>query len=263
MAKYQEVADDLRRRIQSGEIRPGEKLPHTSDLVEQYGFSKETIRAAIDLLAGEGLVRTVKRLGTVVQPVPTERRRIKRGLMVMRDPARGYVFPAASRPDEPWAVHGRPRRAYVPAPVAVAETFGIEAGTDILRRRRVTSPAGEAPFQIVDTWISPEGVRDAPKVADESTGPGGYLDRLEESGHGPIGWQETTRTRMPSSEEAQLLEISKAVPVMEMTLVGTSGGTGRAVEVTVRVIPGDRVELVSDFRRDASAAWPREEESTE
>lgn len=44
-----------------------------------------------------------------------------------------------------------------------------------------------------------------------STGPGGYLDRLEEAGHGPIAWTEFGRARMPSREEAVLLGISTAV----------------------------------------------------
>lgn len=258
MAGYREVANALRERIQNGEWHAGETLPTVLELMDEFEASRQTVRAAINELAKEGLVRVVKRTGTIVQP-PSSRRRIKRGQTVTRNPLTGYVFPAAATPGERWAVHGQPRKAFVDAPEEVARQFGLQAGTQVLRRRRVTSPAGEAPFQIVDSWISPEGVQDAPQVAEISTGPGGYLDRLEEAGHGPIAWQETTRVRLPSSEEAQLLEISTAMPVMEMVLVGRSGSTGHPIEVTIRVIPGDRVELVSDLKRDASAAWPRQE----
>jgi GntR family transcriptional regulator len=60
---------------------------------------------------------------------------------------------------------------------------------------------------------------------------------------------------MASSEEARLLEIPMTMPVMELVIVGRSGRDNQPLEVTIRVIPGDRVELVSELVRDESAAW--------
>ena len=255
---YRELAELLRGRIEGGEYPPGSTLPPITDLMETYKLARQTVRAALNQLASEGVVRSAPRKGTVVQ-ARTERRRITRSQVVTRSSAGMYVFPAASYPDEVWQTHGTPHRSYEPAPDRVAEIFSVEPGSAVLRRRRVMSPEEEPPFQIVDTWLSPQAVEDAPRIAEKSTGPGGYLDRLEEVGHGPISWTETVRTRMPSEEEARLLEIATSMPVMEMTLVGRSGRTQDALEVTIRVIPGDRVELVSDLVRDASAAWPRKE----
>lgn len=258
MARYEEVAADLRSRIEGGEWTPGDKLPTTGELVEHYGRSRETVRAAVDLLAKEGLVRVEKRLGSIVQDRRVSRRRIRRSTLVMRDPARGYVFPAASRPDEPWEVHGQPKRMLAPVPEGVAQILSVPPGAKIMRRRRVTSPQGEPPFQIVDAWIHPDALADAPQAGEIATGPGGYLDRIEEAGHGPLSWDETTRTRMPTREEAKLLEISPELPVLEMTTVGTSARTGRPVEASVRVIPGDRAELFAKLERAESAEWPVE-----
>jgi GntR family transcriptional regulator len=259
-SSYHDVARALRERISGGEWSAEESLPTVIALMKEYDTSRDTVRNAIAQLAREGLVRVVKKAGTIVQPT-TERRRIKRSQTVSRNALTGYVFPAASSPGEQWTVHGQPRKSVISAPAAVTDQFDLPAGTDVLRRRRVTSPVGEPPFQIVDTWLSPEAVADAPQVAEDSTGPGGYLDRLEEAGHGPISWREATQARMPTSEEALLLRISMAMPVMEMTLVGRSGLHGRPIEVTVRVIPADRVELVSELHRDEAAAWPREGEA--
>lgn len=256
MARYEVEAAHLRARIQAGEWEVGATLPRITELAEERQVSAHTIRNALAKLAEEGLVRIVRGTGAIVQPPQPERRRIPRGQTVTRDPRRGYIFPAASHPQEPWQVHGKPFRAMAPAPTFVAHAFGIDPGTETLRRRRVTSPAGEPPFQLVDTWLSAEAVADAPQVAEPSTGPGGYIDRLEEAGHGPISWTETTRARMPSSEEAKLLEVPAVGPVFELLLVGTSARTGRPLEVTVRVIPADRVELVAEFQRAESAAWP-------
>lgn len=256
-----ELAQLLRERIEGGEFPPGETLPPITELMEQYDVPRQTARSAIGHLATEGLVRTAGRKGTIVIP-RVERRRVKRGHVVTRSTAGMYVFPAASNRDEVWETHGTPRASYEAAPAVVADTFGLSAESLVLRRRRVMSPAGEPPFQIVDTWLSPRAVADAPQVAEKSTGPGGYLDRLEEAGHGPISWQEITRVRMPASEEAQLLEIGTSLPVMELILVGRSGRDNQPLEVTIRVIPGDRVELLADLVRDASAKWPREEGRT-
>lgn len=254
-AQYQAIADQLGARIRAGEWVAGATLPRQVDLMTEYTVSRDTIRAAVALLEERGLVRSVKGLGAIVRErVP--RRQIRRSNLVTRDPARGYVFPAASHAGEPWVAHGRPHRDVLAIPAGVAVHLGIAPGMAVLRRRRVTSPTGEPPFQLVDTWIHPDAVPDAPQVGEANTGPGGYLDRLEEAGHGPIAWTEIARVRMPSREEAALLDISTAVPVLELTRVGTSARTGAAIEATVCVIPGDRVELVTVLQREQSATWP-------
>ena len=250
------ISDDIRARIEAGTYPAGMQLPTLDELATEYGCSLAAVRSALDLLRQQGLVVTRQGRGSFVRDVTGSRRRITRGRAVTRDPSRGYVFPAAARPDEPWVPHGQPRAAAVPVPASVAKILDVPPGSDVLRRRRVTSPAGEPPFQLVDTWIHPEAVADAPRVAEPDTGPGGYLDRLEEAGHGPLSWTETIRVRMPSREEARLLEIPPSLPVLDLTRVGTSARTRRPVEVTVCVIPSDRVELVSELERDPSAQWP-------
>ncbi|WP_052433023.1 GntR family transcriptional regulator [Streptacidiphilus carbonis] len=253
--KWRQLAAELRAKIQDGTYPPGSTLPQLKAYAVELGIHHETVRVAYKQLEKEGLIRTIQRTGSVVLEPPV-RRRITRGVTITRDPARGYVFPAASRPDEPWQVHGRPFRKTIPAPAQVTDLFELEPGTEVLRRRRITSPAGEPPFQLVDTWLSPDAVATAPRIAEASPGPGGYLDRLEEAGHGPIEWEETSRVRMPDREEARLLEIALSIPVLESTIVGTSALTSKPVEVTIRVIPGDRVELAGKLQRGESAEWP-------
>lgn len=256
MVRYQEVADDLRTRVHTGEYAIGSNLPNYAELTASYQVGRGVVSAALGVLEREGLIRVVKRAGIRVLDWRIERRRITRGRTVMRDPRRGYIFPAASRPDEPWDTHGRPTRSYEPVPDRIAAFLGIESGIAVLRRRRITSPAGEPPFQIVDTWLAPQAVRDAPQVAEADTGPGGYIDRLEDAGHGPLQWTEYTRTTMPSREAAALLQISPEAAVLELMLVARSPTIGRPIDVTVRLIPADRVELVTELQRGDTARWP-------
>ena len=60
----------------------------------------------------------------------------------------------------------------------------------------------------------------------------------------------------PLSELADLLQIPVTLPVLEIVRVGTSAKDGRPIEVTMYVIPSDRVEQVVVLKRDESAAWP-------
>ena len=62
------AAQVLGRRIVSGDITPGTTLPNLEQLAEQFAISRLSMREAIKLLAGKGLVSSAPRRGTVVRP---------------------------------------------------------------------------------------------------------------------------------------------------------------------------------------------------
>ncbi|MGC9666423.1 winged helix-turn-helix domain-containing protein [Planosporangium sp. 12N6] len=47
---YERIRDELRRRIESGELAPGAKLPTHSALAAHYGVSVQPVRQALLLL---------------------------------------------------------------------------------------------------------------------------------------------------------------------------------------------------------------------
>lgn len=53
------IADELREAILSNDFAPGSVLPSESQLAARYGASRGTIRAALMLLSGHGLVEVV------------------------------------------------------------------------------------------------------------------------------------------------------------------------------------------------------------
>ena len=57
---YEAVAAVVRRRILAGELRPGQRLPSEAELIEDFGFSRSTIREAMRTLASENLVYTTR-----------------------------------------------------------------------------------------------------------------------------------------------------------------------------------------------------------
>lgn len=57
-ALYRQIAADLRRRILAGELPSGALLRAEADLAHDYQVGRDTLRAALRLLAAEGLVET-------------------------------------------------------------------------------------------------------------------------------------------------------------------------------------------------------------
>ncbi len=63
---YRRISNTLRKKILTGEIPAGFKLPCEKDLAKQYGVSQITIRQALKLLEGHLLLDRTPRRGTVV-----------------------------------------------------------------------------------------------------------------------------------------------------------------------------------------------------
>jgi GntR family transcriptional regulator len=64
---YTQLADILRRMIESGELQPRSALPSESYLQQEHGVSRGTVRMAIGVLREEGLVITIGARGTFVR----------------------------------------------------------------------------------------------------------------------------------------------------------------------------------------------------
>jgi DNA-binding LacI/PurR family transcriptional regulator len=86
------LADLLRTEIESGEIRAGRFMPSEREVSRARGVSKMTVRRAMKVLEGEGLIAAEPRQGYRV---------LGRAL----DPSRGYPVAFVVSPDEPELVH--------------------------------------------------------------------------------------------------------------------------------------------------------------
>lgn len=62
--KYQVIEAWIRNRIDEGILVPGEKLPSESQLCAQFGVSRNAVRQALHDIAREGLVESIKGIGT-------------------------------------------------------------------------------------------------------------------------------------------------------------------------------------------------------
>ena len=78
---YRRIHFDLRERILSGQILPGEKMPSETEITRRYGISRFTAQQVYRLLVEEGLVVRKQGRGTFVRALSAERRNTR---MILR-----------------------------------------------------------------------------------------------------------------------------------------------------------------------------------
>ncbi|MFF3613788.1 GntR family transcriptional regulator [Streptomyces sp. NPDC002580] len=57
----QKIADALRERVRSGELKAGDRLPTQADLADEFGVERGAVRTALKALQEEGLLTNVSR----------------------------------------------------------------------------------------------------------------------------------------------------------------------------------------------------------
>jgi DNA-binding FadR family transcriptional regulator len=91
IAAHELVLDQIRRSMDSGQFRPGDRLPAERELAEMLDVSRTTVRAAVAVLEREGRISVRRGRGggfLVLEPTydPAEaRRELKRNKMAVRD----------------------------------------------------------------------------------------------------------------------------------------------------------------------------------
>src|SRR6266536_47134 len=93
---YVRIAEELRRRIVTGELSAGDRLPSARQITQQWGVAIATATKVLATLRRAGLVRPVPGIGTVVaaRPVPAG---TPRSRAVEAGPTRGDVVQTAIR----------------------------------------------------------------------------------------------------------------------------------------------------------------------
>jgi GntR family transcriptional regulator len=236
---YRQVATAIRAKIDSGEYAPGAPIPSERVLVDQYGVSRPTIRDAIALLRQEGALIAEHGRGVFVRPRTTvvrlSRSRLSReARSANRGAFLGDAIAGGFTPSTTVKVR------FDPADERTAGLLGIDAGEEVTVRDRVMRADGLAVMIAVSRL--PRSVTRGTAIEEVDTGPGGAYARLEESGHRLDHFEEIVSARMPTPEEASILQLSSGVPVIRVTRVAYAAD--RAVEVNDMTMAGDRYELI-------------------
>lgn len=241
------VADDLRHKIETGQLDAGQQLPTLDQLAADNLVSLAVVRKAVDLLKQQGLVITIQGRGTFVRERPKARRH------GMERYARSRWSGANAKPiliaeaEAQGRTAGQELRelAEVPAPPAVAERLNVPEGTPVWVRRRTTL-IDDRPNQLADSYYPLDVANDAPLIKEENTGPGGGFARLEEAGYRLAEINEEWLVRMPTGPESVALRLPAGTPIADLIRT-TYDTTGRPVEVMVSVLAGDMTTFAYRF----------------
>ena len=66
MSKYKKVYNDIKTQINNGNLAPLQELPSENELMQNYGFSKDTIRRALSLLEIDGYIQKQQGRNSIV-----------------------------------------------------------------------------------------------------------------------------------------------------------------------------------------------------
>lgn len=258
MRRFLEVAQVIRGRVDDGTYPKGKRIPGVRPLAEDLGVARPTVSEALNYLVGEGVLEVRAQSGHYPAENPHPGRFVVDLNTIRRHP-RGYLLSAGTgdwEPTSPPAVLGVP----CPAPVAVMLSeyeHQVEAGAAVVARRRSVGPG--YPVQLTTTYLAPSLVAELPVVGAVDTGPGGWIDRVEEHFDAPFEGRWFATSRTPQADEARELGVTGPLTLPWVTevrrLISVSG---RPVAVEVVVWDARRVELMGEMRRDTTATWPVE-----
>ncbi|MGP3777096.1 GntR family transcriptional regulator (plasmid) [Streptomyces sp. SDT5-1] len=128
LAPYARIAAIYRKKIESGELPVGARLPSHVEMRELHGVSKATVEKAVRTLREQGLVRATPGIGSRVVgmplPVSSGTERTDRGRRT------GSSWGNGESSDSHTA-------ELVKAPADVAQNLGIDEGSRVVRRTRV------------------------------------------------------------------------------------------------------------------------------
>lgn len=241
--KYEQVADAIRRAIESGELAPGQQLPSESVLCERHGgISRVTVRKALEQLADAGLVRSEMGRGWFVR---TDRR--------LRFPLNTIDANRTAARSDVWntflshhQLEGRTvflKAESVPAPPAVAQRLKLGPGEHAVGRHRIRTVDGE-PVMLSSGWFPGWLAYGSPLAIDADMQCPSPLAWLIQQGYKPARDEDEIGACMPNARQTKLLHMPRGTPVI-VSYRTSWDAHGRPIRLTADVFRSDRFLLVS------------------
>jgi GntR family transcriptional regulator len=224
--RYEEIADDLRRRLEAGEFSE-RFLPSEADLCAAYDASRITVRKALEVLREDGLIASRRGVGWFVVADPLRQTLGRLGTIEAQLAEAGI---ASTRKVLEFG--------FVNAPARVRRVLGVRRALEV---RRLTLADGR-PFARVTVWCS------------EQLGRHLSLDDVEQSTFYELldvelgSATQTIAAAAASKVDAELLELAPGAPVLSCERV-TDDVHGRPVLMSEHVFPSHRTQFVVELTR--------------
>lgn len=230
-SRYEEIARFLRSEVAA--LTPGSRLPSESELCEQFGVSRMTARAALQILDNEGLIVRRRGQGTFVatRPVP----RILGSPLSFSENMRRRGLEAASRLLATGEVD--PTEDDI-------KILGLAEGERplLLERLRLASAM---PMAIERVVLHPS----LGDVFDEDLVSGSLHSALERLGRVPTRARASVSARLADSRERKLLDLTHPAVILSERRVITDQD-GRPLEHTETRYAAERYTFEAVLERD-------------
>jgi GntR family transcriptional regulator len=231
---YLQIADGLRKLLQSGAYPPGFLLPTERELCEHYGVSRMTLRQGIGVLEREGLVTLQRGAGTYVAP---------NRLTKQQQEFRSFTEEIRSR-------GGNPRARLVSFDLQVPseearQFFQLAIGQKVFQLVRVRLDS-ETPISLEHVEI-PEVLCPTLRSYDfeqDSL----YRVLVEDFGFHLESSIDEISARMPTQDEKKLLEMPPKVVILDIHR-RTFTDSGQNLELARSAFRGDLYSAIVHSRR--------------
>lgn len=236
---YLQIADDLRRQIESGTVERGAKLSTESELCERYDASRNTVREAVGRLTQLGLVDTRPGKGTFVTKA------IKPFLTDLSPHKGDCAEEGQAYPIEVTGQHNngrteRPTVTPLSCPPEVAELLGISPEAEVISRsqeRYVDDALWSVHTSYYPRKWYDEGASRLLESADIPEGAILYLDSV--LGLKQVRFEDRISVRPAGEGESLRFGLPPAASMFLIYRTGFSAD-GTAIRVTVSLYPADR-----------------------
>ncbi|HBK79483.1 MAG TPA: hypothetical protein DDZ83_07345 [Nitrospinae bacterium] len=206
---YYQIANLLRRKIEQGELEPGDKLPNEMDLAKMFDVSRVTLRQALSLLEEDDLLVRERRNGTFVKKTINNPKTIHLTGIIWEDDSGQETRRVISVEN-------------VPCTPSIANFFNLSTGDEITRIHRLRM-MGKKPYCHVMNYLPKELAK---KVSHSDIRRSTMLKILKEKIRIPVGKiHQTFEARTADSELARHLRIGIMDPVLyvETFIFGENG----------------------------------------
>lgn len=231
--RYQQIAADLVRLIESGELKHGDQLPTEETLREKYGVSRGPVRDALTVLNRQGYVVSRRPAGTFVHR-PS---RLDLPMYVLEKNGGALDAFVAAVEQQGHKASQTIRVETIKADTALASVMSVEPGSLLTVRRRLRF-VDSMPYAIADSYFPADVVAGSP-IAEPDDIPTGGRHVLAELGYAMVHHVDQLTGRHPSRDEGLALELPPdlALFVHKRT---SSTANGKPIRHMVQILPSDR-----------------------
>jgi GntR family transcriptional regulator len=242
---YRQIAEDLRRKIESGELSHGTQLPTELELREQYDASRNTVRDAVKLLITRGLVVSRPGQGTfVVETIDPFVIIVKPETGFGHGDSAAYVSDVAAGSRKPTV--SVPRVEVQQATGVIASELQLADGSVVVSRHQQRF-IDDTPWSLQTSFYPMSLVEHgATRILQAIDIPNGVVSYLAEvMGVKQVGWRDKITVRTPDLNETGFFRLPEDGRVVVFEAFRTSfDESGTPLRVTITVYPADRNQFV-------------------